>query len=131
VRWAEYPYRVRWRTSDEADELRRLAELGHDLQEQIQCHRTWVQSECSWVGEIYRQVLADAKDRAAAQMTEAWSAVPVTAGNGMVLNGWGPDSIEDLLVRLNGAIACRFGWRRLASTLPPLRRRLLTRAIRS
>ena len=44
IAWTEYPYRIRRRTSDEALVLQGLAERGHDLQEQIVRHRTWMRT---------------------------------------------------------------------------------------
>ena len=112
VRWFEYPYRVRRRTSNHPTELSRLAELGHDLQEQLQCHRTWVQAESPRVGRTYTEAIATIKARTTTATNEAWRAVPVEDGAGMVLDGWGPGSIEDVLTNLEDAIARRFGWRR-------------------
>jgi hypothetical protein len=113
VRWSEYPYRIRRRTSNAPEEFARLAELGHELQEQLQCHRTWVQAESQRVGKLYAEAIAAIKERTALATAEAWRAEPVRDGDGMVLNGWGPDSIEDVLTKLDNAIASRFGWRRL------------------
>ena len=113
VRWSEYPYRIRRRTSNDPGALTRLAEVGHDLQEQLQCHRTWVQAENSRVGSIYSEAILTIKGRTAPWTTEAWQCEPVSDGAGMVLSGWGPGSIEDLLAKLDDAIAARFGWRRL------------------
>lgn len=113
VRWSEYPYRIRRRTSDASEELARLAELGHELQEQLQCHRTWVRAESARVGRLYERAIATLKERAGPSIAEAWLAEPVASGAGMVLNGWGPGSIDDLLAELDDAIAWRFGWRRL------------------
>jgi hypothetical protein len=113
VRWAEYPYRIRRRTSDEPDELRRLAELGHDLQEQLQCHNTWIQAENHHVGLTYANAIATIKARTGNAAAEAWQAQPATTGPAMVLNDWGPSSIDDVLSMVNRAVARRFGWRRL------------------
>ena len=113
VRWAEYPYRVRRRTSDAPEELARLAELGHELQEQLQCHQTWVQAENHHVGTLYAKTMASIKNRIAPATAEAWRSEPVETGDGMVLSGWGPGSIDDLLGDLNAAIERRFRWRRL------------------
>src|SRR5690349_14433320 len=42
VAWAEYPYRIRRRTSDDATALSALAERGHTLQEQLAESRAWI-----------------------------------------------------------------------------------------
>ncbi len=118
VRWFEYPFRIRRRTSDDASELRRLAEMGHDLQEQLQCHRTWVESESSWVGVIYTEAVAEIRRRTGPSIQAAWAEPRVLKPEEMVLEGWGPDGIEDLLTSLNAAIACRFGWGRALNRRP-------------
>ena len=40
VAYAEYPYRIRRRTSDDPEELGRLAKLGHDIQEALRYYET-------------------------------------------------------------------------------------------
>jgi hypothetical protein len=47
----------------------------------------------------------------------AWAAEPITTGAGMNLGGWGPDDVLPSILRLQSAIACRFGWRRAAGLL--------------
>jgi hypothetical protein len=113
VRWAEYPYRIRRRTSDDPEELRRLTELGHDLQEQLQCHQTWIGAENRRAGRIYADAIAIIKTRTGNAAAEAWQTHPATTAAAMVLSDWGPGSIDDVLATLNCAIANRFGWRRL------------------
>ncbi len=123
VRWVEYPYRVRRRTSNAPEELRRLAELGHDLQEELQCHHTWIQAESPRVGRTYANAIATIKSQTAAATADAWQAQPVASGSGMVLEGWGPDSSAEVIETLNEAISGRFGWRRLLPFHLPAARR--------
>jgi hypothetical protein len=122
VRWAEYPYRIRRRSSNDRDELRMLIDMGHDLQEQLQCHRTWIGAECLWLGDEYGDAVARIKSGAREAIADAWRADPVSTRGDLVLDGWGPSPIEDDLDRLNRAISCRFGLRRTISWIPPCRR---------
>lgn len=123
VRWAEYPFRIRRRTSDDRAELRSLIELGHELQEQLQCHRTWIEAESRWIGQQYNHAIGVIKMRSRDAITDAWRATPIATGVDLVLNGWGPEPIDDVLQALNRGIAFRFGMRRAIGWLPQLRKR--------
>jgi hypothetical protein len=128
VRWIEYPYRVRRRTSDDVETLDRLASLGHDLQEQLACHQTWVTTECAWVGDIYKQVLDGIRTPCKAALKEAWDAEPVTAGGGMNLNGFGPGDLDAWVQVMNTAVGYRFGLGRIWWWKPGKVTRSLTEA---
>lgn len=117
VAWAEYPYRIRRRTSDDPNELTRLVGIGHDLQEQLRCHQTWITTESRWVAGIYREAMTAITAQVAPACNDAWAAEPITTGAGMNLGGWGPHDVLPSILRLQSAIACRFGWRRAASLL--------------
>ena len=117
VAWAEYPYRIRRRTSDDPEELTRLVGIGHDLQEQLRCHQTWITTESRWVAGIYREAMTAVTVQVAPACNNAWVAEPITTGAGMNLGGWGPHDVLPSILRLQSAIACRFGWRRAASLL--------------
>jgi hypothetical protein len=116
VAWLEYPYRIRRRTSDAPEELGRLAALGHDLQEQLRCHQTWIESESRLVAAAYREALAEIALLVAPACTEAWKMPPVTKAEDMVLGQWGPGSMGMASVAaVQAAIGERFGYRRLLS----------------
>lgn len=120
VAWCEYPYRVRRRTSDAVEELARLAELGHDLQQRLRCHETWIATESHFAARVFGETLDDISGLVAPATTEAWASPPVTAAAGMNLDGWGPGRSTIVRVeRLRSAIECRFGWRRLCGPLHP------------
>ena len=121
VAWLEYPYRIRRRTSDTPEELARLAGLGHDLQEDLRCHQTWIASESARVAAEYRDALNTISVLVAPACVEAWRTPPVTTAEGMVLGTWGPGPTGmDSVIRVQRAIAERFGYRRLT---PRVRRR--------
>jgi hypothetical protein len=125
VALAEYPYRIRRRTSDDPDELARLVGIGHDLQEQLRCHQTWIITESRWVADIYRETIQAITDETAPASRAAWTSEPINTGSGMNLGDWGPHDVLPSILRLQYAIACRFGWRRAVGLLglhPGMRR---------
>lgn len=113
VAYAEYPWKIRRRTADTPNELARLVALGHDLQENLRCHQTWVNSENRWVGRVYREVREDLGRAVGPACNEAWNMPPVTTAGGMRLGDWGPQGLDAHLERFESARAFRFGWRRL------------------
>jgi hypothetical protein len=115
VGWAEYPYRIRRRTSDDPNELARLVGIGHDLQEQLRCHQTWIATESHRVAGVYREALATIAAQVAPACNDAWASPPITTSADMNLGDWGPHDILPSILRLQSAIACRFGWRRVTS----------------
>ena len=114
VAWLEYPYRIRRRTSDAPEELARLAALGHDLQEQLRCHQTWIESESARVAVAYQEALTTVGHLVAPACQEAWRTPPVTTPEGMVLGSWGPSAAGMAsVVAVQHAVRDRFGFRRL------------------
>jgi hypothetical protein len=51
--WAEYPYRIRRRTSDDKTTLTALADMGHDLQERRARCLAWVAGENTTIYEMF------------------------------------------------------------------------------
>lgn len=115
--WAEYPFRIRRRTSDYPEELTRLANVGHDLQQNLRYRQVWITSENSWLGKIFAEVRADLGVIIGPACTDAWNTPPITTASGMNLNGWGQLATEPQLARFESALRYRFGWRRLPATL--------------
>lgn len=109
----EYPYRVRRRVSDDPEILSALVERGHDQQEQLAACRTWVTSEHRVLGSLFEAALAAIDETVGPAIKEAWNQPPITAASGMNLNGWGPGDQWPHVVKLERAIAFRFGPRRL------------------
>jgi hypothetical protein len=48
---------------------------------------------------------------------EAWVSRPVTTSADMNLGAWGPREVMPSILRLQSAVACRFGWRRAAALI--------------
>lgn len=121
VAFLEYPYRIRRRTSDKAEELARLADVGHEIQESLQYHETWVAAESRWAGEVFGSVRADLSADVGPACNEAWAASPITSAIGMNLSGWGPNGAADHIRRFERAVTWRFGWRRVLTLFRPHR----------
>lgn len=111
--WTEYPYRIRRRTSDDAETLTRLADLGHQLQIDSACHRGWIAGESTAVGNLYDTWLEHVQAAVTVPASQAWQEGPVIHATGMILNGFGPPSAAPAVAAVEAAVAYRFGLRRL------------------
>lgn len=114
VAWAEFPYRVRRRTDDEPETLHTLAELGHDLQERLARHRSWVAAESAAVGGEFDAVIGHVREDVGAATAAAWKAAPVNSAAEMNVGQLYSPDVTDSLDRLQRAVRWRFGVRRLA-----------------
>lgn len=131
VAWAEFPYRVARRTSDEPDVCATLVGRGHDAQEALACRRAWVVGESVVMSEGYAVITAQLRPHVGAATQAAWRRPPSSGGAGMVLSDGQPlpqvdvDHVVDLWCL---AQRYRYGWRRWM--LPPvLRWRLRRRGV--
>lgn len=118
VAWVEFPYRVRRRTDDQPGTLSTLAQLGHDLQEQLACHHAWIATESPWVATSYAQTRASIGPLVGAATAEAWNTPPAATASAMNLGAWGPGTeCAPAIAAFQGQIERRFGVRRLVSML--------------
>lgn len=117
VKYREYCWRIRRRTSDEPEELRRLAEIGHEIQEELAYCQLWTRAENAFVGRIFREVRADLARELGPACKAAWAESPIAKAADMTLGDWGPDDLDSHLDRFDSAVAFRFGWRRLLAIL--------------
>lgn len=118
VAWIEFPYRIRRRVSDSQEELSRLAGLGHDLQERLLRHATWISAEHAGLGDHYNTTLRRVKDEIGAASKEAWTTPPIARAEHMNLGPWGPsESCQPSIDDLQHAISWRFGFRRAANVM--------------
>ena len=113
VAWNEYPYRIRRRTSNNADVVADLVARGHSLQEELAAVHAWVAADAPWVGEVFAAVRNEMNAGVGPCCNEAWEAAPATTTAGLNLNGWGPASPETPLAKLHKAASWRFGAQRL------------------
>lgn len=117
VRYSEFPYRIRRRTSDDHGELNRLVDLGHEIQEALCYDQTWVTADKRWVGDVHREVRASIAAAVGPTAANAWESSPVAEAAGMNLAGWGPEGTNKAIERFQTAASCRFGWRCAACLL--------------
>ena len=116
--WAEYPYRIRRRTSDSPEELSSLAERGHDLQEKLRWYESWITTESRWLGSVYSQVVRDVGQHVGPAASEAWGSPAITTAQEMVLGGWGPPGCSQVIGEFQLAVTWRFGLRRAFGWIP-------------
>lgn len=117
VAWAEYPYRIRRRTSDEPTVLNLLADRGHEHQEALRYRETWILSENRWVAKVFAEVRRELAALLGPACNEAWATDPVNDAAAMTLGGWGPQCVEEQIKRFERAVAFRFGWRRVVASV--------------
>lgn len=117
IRRAEYPYRIRRRTSDDPAVLTRLAELGHTIQEDLAASRIWVKSESSWMGAKFARSLAEIDGCVSEAASDAWGLPPIEDAKDMRLSGWGPGDCKDSIASFEEAVVWRFGVKR---AVPPV-----------
>ena len=115
--WAEFPFRIRRRTSDSPDELSKLADLGHELQERLRWSEAWITTESRWLAIIFSRTLRQLSHAVGPAASEAWRSPPALCAADMVLDGWGPADYGDCIDRFQRATSWRFGIRRLISRL--------------
>jgi hypothetical protein len=120
----EFPYRIRRRTSDEPQTLTKLADIGHDLQQQLAQSRAWVTAENAVMGEVFDACIAALDEPFKNASRDAWDSDAVTGPKQMNLNGFGMGEQQHVLASMQRALVYRFGWRRLISN--GQLRRLLT-----
>ncbi|MFB9238121.1 hypothetical protein ACFFWC_21625 [Plantactinospora siamensis] len=113
VAWAEYPYRIRRRTSDDAVTLTALADRGHTLQEQLAESRAWIAAESRAMSEVFDACLDEINPLVGPACAIAWQQPPIAKSAEMLLGDFGPRGINAIVARMECAIIYRFGLRRL------------------
>jgi hypothetical protein len=113
---AEYPYRIRRRTSDDQATLTALADRGHDLQEQLGDARAWITGESRALGGLYGRTLLAIDEEAGPACQTAWCSAPVTSPSDMNIRDFGPRGTQKHVDAFTSAVHYRFGWRRALPT---------------
>lgn len=113
VAWAEYPYRIRRRTTDEAATLTALADRGHSLQEQLAESRAWIAAESRAMSEVFDGCLREITALVGPACGTAWQEAPIATSAEMNLGDFGPRGIDRIVARMECAVIYRFGLRRL------------------
>lgn len=115
VAWAEFPYRVARRVSDDPSVIAELAARGHELQQRVAFHEAWVNCESEAMGRLYSEITDAVRAVVGPAIQAAWTRPPATRPSDMNMNAMGIDRavLRNLLNRLGVASRTRFGWRRL------------------
>lgn len=74
--WAELPYQVARRLSNEPDACRPLIDALHDAQREILFHRGWLTTVSPDIADTYDSLVAAVKDQAAPHLQAAWQREP-------------------------------------------------------
>lgn len=84
-RYAELSYRI-LRRQDSTSEVRgRIAEVIHEVQQDLLFHRSWVRIQSPRVADVYDSLLEITRREAGSVMTEAWSGAPIKTDEDMPL----------------------------------------------
>lgn len=102
IAWAEIPYRVARRTSDDADVLQAQAARIHELQERIVYHQQWLRVESPAIAERYDRLVAAVKRIAGPNIQAAWARPALSSAEQMNL---GPLYRCDLTQECNEFVA--------------------------
>jgi hypothetical protein len=85
-RYAELPYRI-LRRQDSAPEVRgRIAELVHEVQQDILFYKSWVRIQSPEVAEVYDALLRAMREEAGVAMTQAWNTATIARDEDMPLS---------------------------------------------
>lgn len=124
----EYPYRIRRRTSDDAELLHTLATIGHDLQERLAESRAWIATESTVLSEVFDHCVTSLDTAFKQACSDAWNAVPVATAAEMNLGAFGMGNQQHIVTTIERALIYRFGVRRLIPAFV-LRRQLKRRGL--
>ena len=109
--WAEMPYRVRRRLSDDPAVAQPLMDRFHDLQEQLALDGAQLAAECPWLFKRHVLAVRTVRDAVRPFIVEAWDG-PAGGVDAMNLKGWGPTGCTQAIEAFQAELRYRFGWRR-------------------
>jgi hypothetical protein len=118
--WAEYPWRIRRRTSDQPEVLAALAERGHDLQETLADREAWCAAEHEVMGQLMAHLRTELSVPVRPAIEKAWAGTDlITEGADMNLSDkFIVDSrADELRACFSACVHERFGARRLRRDL--------------
>ena len=84
-RYAELPYRILRRQDSTAETRGRIAELVHEVQQDILFHKSWIRIQSPEVAKVYEELLRAMREEAGVAMSQAWNTAPITRDNDMPL----------------------------------------------
>lgn len=118
--WAEYPWRIRRRTSDQPEGLAALADRGHDLQETLADREAWCAAEHEVMGQLMAHLRTQLSVPVRPAIEKAWAETDlITEGADMNLSDkFIVDSrADELRSCFSACVYERFGARRLRRDL--------------
>lgn len=115
--WAEMPYRVRRRLSNDTTVTQPLINRFHDLQEQLARDTAELAAECPWLFKRHRVAATEIRDCTKPFIAEAWDVEPTRVLGGMNLNVWGPTGCDTAIQSFQSELRFRFGWRRVINPI--------------
>jgi hypothetical protein len=115
--WSELPYWIRRRTSNTATSIDAIRCHIHDIQEQLVLDRVDLRMDCGWLADVRDRVQSEIQAATKPWIDEAWNTPPISTTSEMVLGGWGPARLNDLVEGFAREAQWRFGWRRTVN--PP------------
>jgi hypothetical protein len=118
--WAEYPWRIRRRTSDLPEVLAALADRGHDLQERLADREAWCAAEHEVMGQLLAHLRTELSVPVRPAIEMAWAETDlITKGADMNLGDkFIVDSrADELRACFSTCVHERFGPRRLRRDL--------------
>lgn len=118
--WAEYPWRIRRRTSDQPEVLAALADRGHDLQETLADREAWCAAEHEVMGQLMAHLRTALSVPVRPAIEKAWAETNlITEGADMNLSDkFIVDSrADELRACFSACVHERFGARRLRRDL--------------
>jgi hypothetical protein len=115
VGWGELYYRVRRRDPGRPYEV---AARFHQIQEQIDFHQSWIESESVSLGRAYCRLVLRIKALTYTAIKEAWAMPPVTPENGFSVMPVAPQGLEQARERfitdLRDHLTLLRAWRRIS-----------------
>ncbi|WP_373070346.1 hypothetical protein [Gemmatimonas sp.] len=109
--WAELPFRIRRRTSDEPATLTALVAHVTELQECLRRDQAYLRAECVWLAERRDEVQTNIQRVVGPWINEAWTLPPCSTPASMNIGKWGPEGLEGTLNSFSCELKWRFGWR--------------------
>jgi hypothetical protein len=113
--WAELPFRVRRRMSDDPTAIAVLVDRAHHLQEQMVLDAAELGADCPWLAARYEESRRTIQHESASHLNDAWSTPASGMPASMNLSGWGPAGLDQAVAAFRSELRFRFGWRRAIS----------------
>jgi hypothetical protein len=84
-RYSELPYRILRRQDSTPEARGRVAEVIHEVQQDLLFHKSWARIQTPRVADAYDSLLKTTRREAGSAMTEAWRKAPIKTDEDMPL----------------------------------------------